>query len=422
MQDTTDTGPDFRRVFESIPGLYVVVDRRMRIVAATDGYFRATMTVREEVMGVPLFDVFPRNPEDTSTADARSLQTSINRVLATGAPSSLAVVKYDIPRRASDGGGYEERYWSARNTPVVGADGEVEYVIHCVEDVTDYMRLMHDRADQDRHAERLQRRASGMERQILARSHELQDANEKLRDYAAKMEEVTRLKSQFLAMASHELRTPLTAIEGFSSTMLHRWPQFDDDEKLHFVEIIDRQSRRLSHLVADLLTLSEVESGKLRLHLEPVDVSIAIKQAVHALGVEQAVRVSTPGNPVVLADEGHLQQLLINFLSNARKYGRPPIEIDASRSDAWLDISVADHGAGVPEEFVPHLFDSFARAAATQDISGTGLGLTIVRGLVEAQGGSVWYEPNEPEGARFRLRLPLQHDQSRVDVRFSHPA
>lgn len=223
----------------------------------------------------------------------------------------------------------------------------------------------------------------------------------------AQLRQADELKSRFLAMASHELRTPLTAIEGFTSTMLHRWDQLDDSEKVRFLEIVDTQSRRLSRLVEDLLTLSRVESGKLHVQPSAVHVASAIKRVLSDLNVDSAVTVLADDNVHVLADDVHLTQILVNFVGNALKYGGPPIEIEVAADGQWADLAVCDHGAGVPQEFEGQLFEPFARARHDASAPhGSGLGLSIVRGLVEAQGGIAWYEPNEPAGARFTARLP----------------
>jgi signal transduction histidine kinase len=107
-----------------------------------------------------------------------------------------------------------------------------------------------------------------------------------------------------------------------------------------------------------------------------------------------------------MADRDHLEQILVNYVSNALKYGESPVRIDAHRRHRWVEVVVADEGDGVPEEFVPRLFEKFAQAGRIRSGSGTGLGLSIVRGLARAQGGEAWYEPVEP-GSRFCVRLPV---------------
>jgi PAS domain S-box-containing protein len=136
----TRAGPDLGRLFQSAPACYVVLTPELVIVTASDAYVKMTMTRHEDIVGRPIFDAFPVNPDGPSSTAEADLRASVSRVVATGCPETLPVHKYDI-RRANDGGAFEERYWRPMNTPVFGPDGAVEYVIHAVEDVTDVVRL-----------------------------------------------------------------------------------------------------------------------------------------------------------------------------------------------------------------------------------------------------------------------------------------
>src|SRR6185436_7505798 len=130
------TPPDFRALFEAAPGLYLVLTPDFTIAGVSDAYARATMTRREDIVGRGLFGVFPDNPDDPDATGTANLRASLERVLRNRAPDAMAVQKYDIRRPDSEGGGFEERYWSPLNAPVLGRNGEVAYIIHQVEDVT----------------------------------------------------------------------------------------------------------------------------------------------------------------------------------------------------------------------------------------------------------------------------------------------
>ncbi len=155
---------DFRKVFESVPGSYLVLDRDLRIVGVSDAYLRATMTKRAAIVGQHIFEVFPDNPDEPGATGVRNLSASLGRVLYEGVRDAMAVQKYDIRRPE---GSFEERYWSPVNSPVLGRSGEVEYIVHCVEDVTDLVRRGH-------HIRRV-------ELDVLRRGQELQEVNERLR-------------------------------------------------------------------------------------------------------------------------------------------------------------------------------------------------------------------------------------------------
>ena len=134
--------PDLESIFQSAPGLYLVLSTELTIIAVTDSYIRATMTKRNEILGRGIFEVFPDNPEDPTATGVRNLRSSLARVTQWKVSDTMAVQKYDIRKPETEGGGFEERYWSPVNSPVFGPDGKVAYIIHSVEDVTEKVRLM----------------------------------------------------------------------------------------------------------------------------------------------------------------------------------------------------------------------------------------------------------------------------------------
>jgi PAS domain S-box-containing protein len=173
--------PDFRTLFEFAPDLYLVLTEALTIVAVSETYLRATGTKRDEILGRRLFDVFPDNPADLTATGVSNLRSSLNRVMEDRVADAMAVQKYDIRRPESEGGGFEERYWSPSNFPVLGPNGEIIYIIHRVDDVTDYMRLTQKGIEQWNKTAQLTSRSEQMEQEILRRAQELQEANHELR-------------------------------------------------------------------------------------------------------------------------------------------------------------------------------------------------------------------------------------------------
>jgi PAS domain S-box-containing protein len=172
---------DFRTLFESAPGLYLVLTPELRIVAASDAYLHATMTKREEIFGRHLFEVFPDNPDDPTATGVENLRASLQRVLMNGAPDPMPVQKYDVRRPQDEGGGFEERHWSPVNTPVFRPrTREIAYIMHRVEDVTEFVRLKQLGSGQHRLSEELPLRAERMEAEVFLRARELQEANRRL--------------------------------------------------------------------------------------------------------------------------------------------------------------------------------------------------------------------------------------------------
>jgi len=201
---------DFQALFESEPGLYLVLTPALTIVAVSDAYLKATMTKREEILGHGLFEVFPDNPDDPTATGVRNLKASLDRVLTNRVPDTMAVQKYDIRRPESEGGGFEERYWSPVNSPVLGADGKVAYIIHRVEDVTEFVRLKQEGSEQHRIIERLQTRAAEMETDIFRKAQQIQ-ITERLRARAAEMEAEISRRAQQIQEANNQLQRELDA-------------------------------------------------------------------------------------------------------------------------------------------------------------------------------------------------------------------
>ena len=245
--------------------------------------------------------------------------------------------------------------------------------------------------------------------QQVGRVAERQRASATLEEANDELRLADQLKSDFVSMASHELRTPLTSILGFSSTLRDYWDVTPDEDKLEYLDVIDRQARRLSRLVNDLLAMSRIESGKLDVRHARVDVGEVARAAVVGLGDAGAdVQVTGPDHLDVHADPDHVEQIVVNFVGNALKYGEAPITVDLIDAGDTVELRVCDAGEGIPDDFAPHLFEKFAQAStgSTRGASGTGLGLSIVQGLARANGGDAWYEPNQPRGAVFAVRLP----------------
>jgi PAS domain S-box-containing protein len=171
---------DFQRVFTALPGKYLVLDRDFQIVAASDAYLSATKRDRSELICKVLFDAFPDNPDDPGATGVRNLRASLERVLQTRREDVMPLQKYDIPKPEEEGGGFEERYWSPTNSPVL-ENGEVTHIIHRVEDVTDFVRLKEERLGIENQSRDWQQKATRLEAEVFAHAEQVQQVNEQLR-------------------------------------------------------------------------------------------------------------------------------------------------------------------------------------------------------------------------------------------------
>ena len=404
--------PDFRALFESAPGLYLVLTADLRIVAVSDAYLAATMTRREAILGRHIFDVFPDNPDDATATGVRNLRASLERVLQTGVADTMAVQKYDIRRPAQDGGGFEERYWSPVNSPVFTGGSTVKYIIHRVEDVTEFVRLKQQEVDRtERHAA-LEDRAQRMEAEVFLRAQQLQDVNEQLR----RANDANRAKDEFISIVSHELRTPLNVIQGWLWQL--KRPGASADIQRRALEIIERNIAVQARLVDDLLDTSRAAIGKLHLKKRLVDLCQAAQAAVdaierHAQMKRLALRFTAPETPMFMwGDAERIQQAISNLLSNALKFTPEDgtVDVTVAREGNRARIRVSDTGSGVPAEFLPSMFEPFAQAdtSTARQFGGLGLGLAIVKQIVTLHGGAVTAESGgDGQGTTVTLEFPI---------------
>ncbi len=413
--------PDFRALFESAPGLYLVLSPRLEIVAVSNAYLRATMTVRADILGRGLFDVFPDNPDDLTATGVSNLRASLERVILHHLPDTMAVQKYDIRRPESEGGGFEVRYWSPINTPVLDATGKLSYIIHRVEDVSEFVRLRHQEAELSQLTETLRSKAAQMEAEVYVRAQEVQAANKQLRDTNDELVRATRAKSDFLAMMSHELRTPLNSIIGFSEVIVDEKFGELNARQARYIGNVLSSGRHLLGLINELLDFAKIEAGKLEVTRQPCDLLVMAREAVMtlqpladarqiALSVDEADLAALP---LVCADPSRSKQIFYNLISNAIKFtpvgGRVGIHSALDDSGRFVRVRITDTGPGIRAEDVERLFKPFVQLQRNSDstLGGTGLGLALTRQLAELMGGHVGVETALGHGSTFWIELPL---------------
>ena len=230
------------------------------------------------------------------------------------------------------------------------------------------------------------------------------------------MEELERLRAEFLGMVSHELRTPLAAVKGSVDTLLESASDLDSAEMTQFFRIIRDQSENMRYLIGDLLDVARIETGALPVSPEPVDAAVLVDEARSRFqsggGRSNLVIDLPPDLPRVMADRRRIVQALSNLLSNAAHHSNElsPIRVAAVRDGVHVAFSVADDGVGVPAERLPHLFRKFSRLDGEErgrEIAGSGLGLAICKGIVEAHGGRIRAESDGLGlGSRFTFTVP----------------
>lgn len=228
------------------------------------------------------------------------------------------------------------------------------------------------------------------------------------------LQRLEKVRKDFVANVSHELRTPITAIRGYAET-LKAGALADQSNAPKMVDIIHRQSERLSELVEDLLELSRIDAKQIQLAKVPIDLEQAAHRASEAVrpkaeGKNIAIEIAVPEDLVAIADARALEQVLLNLLDNAVKYtghgGR--VKVTGKRRGNDVEIAVRDTGAGIEPRHLPRVFERFYRVdkGRSRELGGTGLGLSIVKNLVNLMQGEVWVESTPGEGSTFFVELP----------------
>jgi len=409
--------PDFRTLFESAPGSYLVLDRELVIVAASEAFLREAAASRADIVGQGMLDVFPGGSAcfgGAMPSGAAEFRASVDRVCRDRVPDTMAAAKHEVSLPEAGGGGTEIRYFSRVNTPVFDTRGELAYIIHQIEDITGSVRLKQRETEQQLLAGQLQLRAEQREAEIVGRSRELQAANEALRADCDALRADNAVGKHFLSRVNHELRTPLNTILGFGELL-----SFSDISAEHreWMSMMLKAAQQLLTLLDEVLDFARGDAGELALSIEAVHVQDVIADAlelIRPLALSRGVHLDPPpqlpASQYAAADMQRLRQVLINLLSNAIKYNYPggnvTVSVEKQPGDR-VRISVADTGRGIAEDQLGKLFAPFERLDAAQaGVEGVGLGLALSHHLIGAMGGSTGVTSTLGQGSVFWVDIP----------------
>lgn len=413
---------DYQELFNSLPGLYLILTKDLKIAAATDAYLEATLVKREEVVGREIFEVFTDDPNNPQATGIRNLRASLNRVLASKKADSMPLQKYDLQRPESQGGGFEERYWSPINAPLLDSNGEVVFIMHRAEDVTSfvYLNQQNEKNNQDQITNQIQ--IEKMQSEVFLRATEVAEANQKLReanqmleDLYKKSKELDQLKTNFFANVSHELRTPLTLILGPLAKRLSMTGL--GEEERQDLQVAERNAQLLLKQVNNLLDIAKLEDGRLTLDYSRIDLIKLVSyiaSSFESFAQDQKISflMKIPESLITELDSNKFQRILLNLLSNAFKFTpvQGTVELKLEQIDDQVVIQVSDSGPGIPENMYEAIFERFRQVDGTsrRRIGGTGLGLAIVKEFVILHGGEVEVGKGSYGGAMFKVSLPVK--------------
>lgn len=304
-----------------------------------------------EAVGMPLADLVPEDERERHLAGIRRYRDGASPPVLVGTGA------VDLPAVTRDGSRLEIRI----SLTDISESERDRFVLAVIRDVTELRET---------------------QRQLVR-------SNESMRD--------------FVATASHDLRTPLASILGFAGLLRDRGHELSPDLAAEAIDAVVRGAKTAARLVDDLLTLSQIQAGVVKAHVERVAVSEVVAEAAGLAAV--AVDTEIDGDLAVSVDRHHLERILVNLISNAASHGAPPINVTATGAGAEVSIGVRDLGAGVATDDEHRLFEPFSQIGGAGPSTGTGLGLSIVRGLAEAAGGRAFYRRGDGESV-FGVVLP----------------
>lgn len=382
----------------------LIFDKRLIAYAITDRDLRVTQTggAVDELFAFHV-DATDAEQEPQTIFDLSPELIGYNEELQKLLDGTSPLHQLDLVNREMEDNAI--RYVLLQSYPLVDGDKQNPGLLHVVEDVSELgnlrQHLMQERNN------------------LLLVGQKLRDRNNALDAANSELKQLDKMKTRFVSTAAHELRTPLSTISGYVEILLEPdyEPLTDNQEKC--LSIVERNTKRLIKITDDLLDVSGLEAGRIELLLRPTDFEVLIGMTIKDLqplidAKEQKLAVEIEDNlPKALCDEARTMQILTNLVSNAIKYspdgGTITLHLGMAEMEGYLLFAVADDGIGIPEKDKPQLFDSLTRGSNVYQSGspGVGLGLYIVKSLVELHGGQVWFESQENEGATFYVTFPL---------------
>ncbi len=357
----------WRSLVENAPNIILIVD--------SSGVIQF---INRTVAGIHIQDMIGKNHYDFIQPEYHDMvRKTIMEVLETGKPGSYVIAGV---------GPHGKMAWYETQVGYIKHEGQPAFAILVTADITERKRME-------------------------AKAREVET-----------LRELDRMRSGLLANVSHELRTPLTSIKGFATTLLRSDVKWSEEEQRDFLQSIDQESDRLVRIISDLLDMSRLEAGELKLEKDNYRISEildSVSSRLASLTEHQQLQVMVPSElPSVFVDEMRIGQVLTNLVENAAKFSpeSSEITIEAKLAGDEIILSVIDRGQGITSELLGRVFDRFyqAESIVSGRKSGTGLGLSICKGIMESHGGRIWVESKPGEGSKFSFSLPVGKEEGEI--------
>jgi PAS domain S-box-containing protein len=414
-----------QKIFELVTDLYIILSTDLIILDVNRALEKASMKTKEELIGHYLFEVFPDNPNDKTANGVSNLSKSLQSVLTQKKSHTMAVQKYDIQR---PDGIFEVRYWSPVNTPVLNSENEIEYIIHRVQDVTEYMLLKKENDTRDLLTEGLQKKVDEMEVEIIQRSTEIQKLNFELEkkvkertetllkreitlaEQNQKLQNQNKELEQFTYITSHDLQEPLRSLISFSELLEKEFSDKLDGNGAIYIDFITKSSKRMRSLVKGLLDYSRIGNNKELVETDCSQIINDVQDDMTSIIQESKAKITINTLPVLKCYPTEMRQLFQNLISNAIKFRKkdsiPEIKISVTENQKNWIFSVQDNGIGIDQKDIHKLFIIFKRLNNRDEYEGTGIGLAHCKKIVELHGGTIWANAELNKQSTFTFIIP----------------
>lgn len=400
------TGAQYE-VLDAVDVGIIVLDDRMQVEFWNTTIEQWTGISRDEMVGEIITDRFPHLTEPRYAI-------RLADVIINGIPAlfSSQIHKQVIPFFRPDG---TESIQQTVVHPLPGDGRPYCRALFSIQDVTEReIQVVKYREQSVKVVEHLQQREIA-EMELHAQFEEVSSLNARMDEANERLKELDKLKSEFISVVSHELRTPIAAVKGSAENLIGGYLGELNEGQMESLDIINRNSARLTRLVNDLLDLSQIEAGQLPMKFETIDLNNVLQIAIDTVkGVadkaECRITIEVPeGEVKIKGDSDRLIQVFINLLGNALKYTLREVKIVVMPQESAIEIAVIDDGMGIPAKQLETIFEKFHTIRDNKNKKGAGLGLSIAQGIMKAHKGRIWAENRDATcggGAKFTVRLP----------------
>lgn len=415
---------DYEKLFVELPGLYIILSTDLTILDVSEKLTKAAGINRFDMIGKNLFVVFPENPEDIIADGQSNLKYSLNYVLKHKTAYSMAVQRYDVKNSE---GIFEERYWCPVNKPVLDENGDVLYIIHRVEEVTDFVQLSEVSEKTVQQNTKLESQIERMKIEIIKRTKELEKLNAQLDEKVSlrtqHLEEanktigknvvaLTHQKKQledFCNIISHNLRAPLVNISMLVEMVAEN---STNEENIIFLEKLDKAAKNLNEtfneLVESIQITQDTEIPHEEIELESFTNNIIDSLQGEINKTQAIIKMDFSQTPKLCYPINYMRSILQNLISNSLKYSsperRPIIKINSQIKNDSVIISISDNGLGL--DLSKHSENLFKiRKVFHNHPAAKGFGLFITKSQVTALGGKIWVESQPDVGSTFHVEL-----------------